>query len=81
MLDQQRRRQARRNLRLLIEAYLREESAMRWGATDNQIRAAAKQMAGSEMVPAPLAMRIRGRLDALRQQSAGQILQRESRQA
>jgi len=70
MLDRKRKREARKNLRMLIEAYLREESSMRWGATDRQIRAAAKQMTVSGLVPAPLVIRIRERLRAIRQQSA-----------
>jgi hypothetical protein len=70
MLDKRRRQQARNNLRLLIEAYLRDESSMRWGATPNQIRAAAKKMAGAGKVPAPLAHRIRERLNQCQKQSA-----------
>lgn len=72
-MDLQRRQEARRNLQRLIEAYLREESSMRWGATNGQIRAAAKQMMQCRTVPAPLAARIRERLDAIRQQSAGTV--------
>ena len=70
MLDKARRREARKNLRLLIEAYLREESSMRWGATPNQIRAAAKKMAEAGKIPAPLAHRIKERLNQCQKQSA-----------
>ena len=69
MLDKARRRVARKNLRLLIEAYLREESSMRWGATPNQIRAAAKKMADAGKIPAPLAHRIKERLAQCQKQS------------
>lgn len=72
-MDKLRKAQARRNLQLLIEAYLREESSMRWNATSNQIRAAAKQMAMSGLVPAKVAIRIKERLNAIRQQSAGKV--------
>lgn len=73
-MTSQRKREARRNLQKLIEAYLREESSMRWGATRGQIRAAAKQMMQGRTVPAPLAARIQERLNALRQSQASGIL-------
>lgn len=73
-MDAARRREARKNLQQLIEAYLREESSMRWGATNGQIRAAAKQMMQSRTVPAALAARIQERLDAIRQSKAGAVL-------
>ena len=70
MLDKARRREARKNLRLLIEAYLRDESAMRWGSRASQIRAAAKKMADAGKIPAPLAHRIMERLNQCQKQSA-----------
>jgi len=72
-MDRKRKREARKNLQMLIEAYLREESSMRWGASDNQIRAAAKQMTVSGLVPAKVAIRIKERLNAIRQQSASPV--------
>ena len=72
-MTSQRRQEARRNLQRLIEAYLREESSMRWGATRAQIRAAAKQMMQSRTIPAPLAARIQERLNAIRQQSSDAV--------
>lgn len=72
-MDAQRRKQARRNLQLLIEAYLREESSMRWGATNAQIRSAAKQMANSGLIPAKVVIRVKEHLNALRQQGSGQM--------
>lgn len=69
-MTEERQREARKNLQMLVEAYLREESSMRWGATQNQIRAAAKQMVDSNKVPAVVAIRIKEHLRALRQQSA-----------
>jgi len=77
MLDRKRKREARKNLQMLIEAYLREESSMRWGASNNQIRAAAKQMTVSGLVPAKVAIRIKEHLSALRESKAGAVLQRE----
>ena len=70
MLDKARRRVARKNLRLLIEAYLRDESAMRWGSRPAQIRAAAKKMADAGKIPAPLAHRIKERLAQCQKQTA-----------
>ena len=67
----QRKRQAKKNLQRLIEAYLREESSMRWGATSGQIRAAAKQMVETRSIPIPVIARVKERLNAIHQQSAG----------
>ncbi len=61
-----RRREALHNLQLLLEAYLREESGMRWGSTPGQIRAAAKQMVRTRQVPAALVARLNERLELLR---------------
>jgi len=72
--EKSRRIEALHNLELLIEAYLREESSMRWGATDAQIRAAAKQMVQARKIPGAVVTRVRERLDAIRQQSASQVL-------
>ena len=69
-----RKQEARRNLQLLVEAYLREESSMRWGATPAQIRAAAKQMVRGRQIPAPVVERVKERLNALRQSSASAAL-------
>ena len=66
----QRKAQARQNLQRLIEAYLREESSMRWGATPGQIRSAAKQMIATRRIPAPLVTRLRESLNAICEQSA-----------
>lgn len=73
MPNQRRKKEARRNLQLLVEAYLREESAMRWGATPAQIRAAAKQMVRGRQIPAPVVERVKERLNALREQSASAV--------
>ena len=62
---------AYRNLQRLIEAYLREESSMRWGATDAQIQDAAKKMMQNRTIPASLARGLREKIDAISQQSAG----------
>ena len=70
MLDKLRKLEAKRNLRRLIEAYLREESSMRWSARPSQIRAAAKKLADAGKVPAPLAHRIMERLNQCQKQSA-----------
>lgn len=64
-----RKQEARRNLQRLIEAYLREESSMRWGATHRQIRAAAKQMVRSRSIPAPVVARVKERLNVIREAS------------
>ncbi len=64
-----RKQEARRNLQLLVEAYLREESSMRWGATPGQIRAAAKQMVCGRQIPVPVVERVKERLNAIRQES------------
>lgn len=69
-----RKQQARRNLQLLVEAYLREESSMRWGATNAQISAAARQMVQGRQIPAPVVERVKERLNAIRQQSASAVL-------
>lgn len=69
-MDAARRREARKNLQQLIEAYLREESSMRWGSTPGQIRAAAKQMMESRRFPAPMVSRLREALSAVSEQSA-----------
>lgn len=71
----QRKVQARRNLQRLIEAYLREESSMRWGATRGQIRAAAKQMIANRCIPVPLVNRLREKLNAICEQSASEMEQ------
>jgi hypothetical protein len=73
-MDPKRKLEARRNLQRLLEAYLREESAMRWGATNAQIRAAAKQMVRGRQIPAPVVERIKERLNAIRQSSASAVL-------
>ena len=70
MLDKRRKLEAKKNLRRLIEAYLREESSMRWSARPAQIRAAAKKMVDAGKVPAPLAHRIRERLEQCQKRSA-----------
>lgn len=73
-MDAARRREARKNLQRLVEAYLREETTMRWGATPGQIRARAKQLVESRQIPGPLAQRIREKALAIRQSSTGEIL-------
>ena len=72
-MTEERQREARKNLQMLVEAYLREESSMRWGATAAQIRAAAKKMVDARQIPQPLAMRLRERYRAIRQQGASSV--------
>lgn len=71
-MDSKRRREARRNLQKLIEAYLLEETSMRW-CRPGQIRAAAEKLMQSRTIPAPLAERIQERLNAIRLESSGTV--------